>query len=60
MGDITGRIEALRARHTALEDKLHELSQTPSATAEEIAAVKREKLEIKDELATLERSESTA
>lgn len=60
MGDITGRIEALRARHSALEDKLHELTQSPSATTEEIAAVKREKLEIKDELAALERSDATA
>ena len=55
MGNITGRIEALNVRHAAIENQLVELLKRPSATAEEIAAIKKEKLEIKDELAVLER-----
>ena len=55
MGDITGRIEALNTRHTALEDQLAELLKRPSATTEEVVVIKKEKLEIKDELALLER-----
>lgn len=60
MGDITGRIEALNARHAALEDQLAELLKRPSASAEEIADIKKEKLEIKDELALLQRETTEA
>lgn len=60
MGDITGRIEALDARHAALEDQLAELLKRPSASTEEVAAIKKEKLEIKDELAQLERETAKA
>ncbi|WP_368856829.1 YdcH family protein [Paracoccus acridae] len=45
----------MNARHAALEDQLAELLKRPSAGAEEIAAIKKEKLEIKDELALLQR-----
>lgn len=60
MGDITGRIEALHARHAALEDQLAELLRRPSASTEEIAAIKKDKLEIKDQLAVLERETAEA
>lgn len=60
MDDITGRIEALNARHAALEDQLAELLKRPSAGTEEIAAIKKEKLEIKDELALLQRETTEA
>lgn len=60
MGDITGRIDALKKRHAALEDRLEELLKTPSATDAEIAAVKKEKLEIKDELSAIEHDTALA
>ena len=60
MGDITGRIEALNARHAMLEDQLVELLKRPSVTTAEIAAIKKEKLEIKDELALLQHEKAEA
>ncbi|QIR86756.1 DUF465 domain-containing protein (plasmid) [Paracoccus sp. AK26] len=51
---------AERACHAAFEDQLAELLKRPSASAEEIAAIKKEKLEIKDELAVLEREAAEA
>ena len=60
MGNITGRIEALNARHAMLEDQLVELLKRPSVTTAEIAAIKKEKLEIKDELALLQREKAEA
>ena len=46
------RIEALRLRHADLERQLQELQRSPAAT-DEIAALKRDKLRIKDEIARL-------
>ena len=60
MGDITGRIEALNARYAMLEDQLVELLKRPSVTTAEIAAIKKEKLEIKDELAQSQREKAEA
>lgn len=60
MPNITGRIDALNTRHAALEDRLKELARHPAASSEEIAAIKKEKLEIKDELASLQREPAGA
>lgn len=55
MPNITGRIEALIGRHAALEDRLKDLAKHPAAKSEDVAAIKKEKLEIKGELTSLER-----
>jgi hypothetical protein len=49
------RIEALRARHAALERAIDEESSHPFPNQETISDLKRQKLRIKDELAQLER-----
>ncbi len=46
------RIEALRLRHASFERRIEELQNSPSA-ATEIAALKKDKLRIKDEIARL-------
>jgi hypothetical protein len=43
-----------------LEDQLVELLKRPSVTTAEIAAIKKEKLEIKDELALLQHEKAEA
>ena len=44
------RIAALRQRHAALDDQIHEESTRPHPDDERIAELKREKLRIKDEM----------
>ena len=47
-----GRIAALRLRHANFDQQIQQLQGSPSAGAE-IAALKRDKLRIKDEIARL-------
>lgn len=49
------RIEALRARHAALERAIDEENRHPFPNQEAISDLKRQKLRIKDELFQLER-----
>jgi hypothetical protein len=44
------RIAALRQRHAALEDQIHEENNRPHPDDDRIAELKREKLRIKDEM----------
>lgn len=48
-------LAALERRHQILEDKIEEEMQHPARDALLITALKRKKLEIKDEIARLER-----
>ncbi len=47
--------EKLAQEHRALEEKLRELNRSPTPNQEAIQAAKKRKLQIKDELARLER-----
>jgi hypothetical protein len=49
------RIEALRARHAALERAIDEENKHPFPNQDAIADLKRQKLRIKDELVILAR-----
>ena len=44
------RMDALRERHSALDEKIKTEIQHPLPNAEEIARLKREKLRLKDEI----------
>ena len=44
-------IKSLESKKVALEKKLEELQNSPSATDVEIAQIKKEKLKIKDQIA---------
>ena len=46
------RIEVLRLRHANFDRQIQELQRSPSAS-DEIAALKKDKLRIKDEIARL-------
>ncbi len=46
------RVEALRLRHANFDRQIQELRGSPSAT-DQIAALKKDKLRIKDEIARL-------
>ncbi len=47
-------LEALRAKHKALEARLADAAAHASSTDQELAEIKHEKLRIKDEIALLE------
>jgi hypothetical protein len=47
------RIEALRAKHAALERKLEDTLHRPLPDYDEISRLKREKLKLKDEMVRL-------
>jgi hypothetical protein len=49
------RIQALQAKHHALEEALDEKNHQPQADDLEIVALKKEKLRIKDQIAQLAR-----
>lgn len=48
-----GRLEALKARHAALDMELGELQKSPLPHAHELRELKRQKLELKDEIENL-------
>lgn len=50
---ITAHIDELSEKHRAIERKLEEELKHPSAGDAEIAALKKEKLRLKDEIAKL-------
>jgi hypothetical protein len=50
---LQDRIEALKAKHHALETALQEESRRPRPDDAEIARLKKQKLQIKDEIAAL-------
>lgn len=47
---MEGRIDALKAKHQALEDAIVKETARPNPDITEIHALKKEKLKIKDEL----------
>jgi hypothetical protein len=51
---VVERIESLRARHAALEKTIHDEEVRPHPDDDIITDLKKKKLRIKDELATLE------
>ncbi|MEM9732823.1 MAG: DUF465 domain-containing protein [Pseudomonadota bacterium] len=51
---VDAHIQQLKQRHRSLEDQLHELTNSPSASDAERQAVKQQKLKLKDEIARLE------
>lgn len=44
------RLQALRSKHAAIQDQLHEEQKHPAATDDLIRRLKLEKLKIKDEI----------
>ncbi|MFA7276140.1 MAG: DUF465 domain-containing protein [Pseudobdellovibrionaceae bacterium] len=46
----SSRLEALRARHSALEAEIHEMSLHPSTSDLEMRKLKRLKLKVKEQL----------
>ncbi len=50
---LQDRIEALKAKHHALEEALETENSRPSPDAAEITKIKKQKLQIKDEIASL-------
>jgi len=48
-----GRIEALKAKHQALEQAIEQENSRPHPDDMQISSLKKQKLVIKDELATL-------
>jgi hypothetical protein len=51
---VVERIESLRARHAALEKTIHDEEVRPHPDDDVITDLKKKKLRIKDELASLE------
>jgi hypothetical protein len=50
---LTSHIEELKKKHLALSDKVEALQRAPGATTAEIAAIKKQKLKIKEEITRL-------
>lgn len=50
---LSGHLEVLSSKHRLLEEKLEQALSSPSASDVEIAAIKREKLRIKDQIQRL-------
>ncbi len=51
--NLQGRIEALEARHQALEDRIFEEDHRPAPNADELVRLKAEKLRLRDEIERL-------
>lgn len=45
------RIQNLEAKHQKLDEKLQELQRSPSVPSEQVTAIKKEKLALKDTIA---------
>ena len=54
---LDAHIQSLEQKHQQLEDRLAELTASPSSSSIDVAEVKRHKLQIKDEISRL-RSEA--
>lgn len=50
---LQDRIEALRAKHHALEEQIEQENSRPRPDDAEITRLKKQKLQIKDEIANL-------
>ena len=50
---IAERVESLRAKHAALEERISEESLHPYQDDDQISRLKREKLRLKDEITRL-------
>ena len=50
---VESHLIELHRKHEALEKQLDDVMQHPASSDEEIAALKREKLKLKDEIAEL-------
>lgn len=55
---VQARIHSLQQRHQQLENELDALMRSPSTRDEEIAELKRQKLQVKDTIAVLKKAES--
>lgn len=53
---IENRISALKKKHEAVDNEIRSLELRPGADELSIAALKRQKLALKDELSNLERA----
>lgn len=53
--NLASHLDQLKARHAALDSKIQEEETHPSADHIQIAAMKREKLHVKEEIAKLSR-----
>ena len=53
---VQTHLAALEEKHSELEKKLHHVMSSPSSHDEEIAAIKRQKLSLKDEMERLQQA----
>jgi len=51
---VEAHVAQLQQRHASLEEKLEELVASPSTTDTELSELKRQKLQLKDEIHRLE------
>jgi len=57
---LSARIESLKKRHTEIEDQLHTEETRPSQDEAKVSKLKREKLNLKDEITRLEEEQNKA
>ncbi|MDD3182212.1 MAG: DUF465 domain-containing protein [Alphaproteobacteria bacterium] len=57
---LTARIESLRKRHTEIEQQLHAEESSPAQDEVKISKLKRDKLNLKDEIAKLTEEQDKA
>lgn len=55
---VQARIQSLQQRHQQLEEQLDDMLKSPATRHEQIAALKRQKLQLKDEIMQLETDRS--
>lgn len=60
MGHIANRIEALKARHRELDEAIAAAESRPYRDEIEITAMKKAKLDLRDEIAAIEEKETVA
>lgn len=54
MSSIENHLTALKAKHTDLEGRISDLEQHPSVEQAEITRLKKEKLQLKEEISKIE------
>ena len=55
---VQARIQSLQQRHQQLEQELVDMLKSPASRHEQIAELKRQKLQLKDEITQLETDRS--
>lgn len=55
---VQTHLAALEEKHSELEKKLHSVMASPSSHDQEIASIKRQKLQLKDEIERLSQATS--